>query len=67
MARPLRPRSEDVVSHVPNQANVRRTLFENDGDSPVCERTMLPDTLFCSREPNWPDGAEIRILFERVP
>jgi hypothetical protein len=32
MDRPLRPTAANVVSHVLNRANVRRTLFDNDGD-----------------------------------
>jgi len=32
MGRPLRPRSADVVYHVLNPANVRRTRFKDDRD-----------------------------------
>lgn len=44
MGRPLRPPAADVVSHMLNRANARRMLFEDDGDSAACGRTMLPDT-----------------------
>ena len=44
MGRPLHPGSADVVYHVLNQANARWMLFEDDEDSAVCERAMLPDT-----------------------
>ena len=32
MGRPLRPTSANVVYHVLNRANTRRTLFDDDGD-----------------------------------
>lgn len=40
MGRPLRPTSADVVYHVLNRANARRTLFEDDGDYAAFERVL---------------------------
>ena len=40
MGRPLRPTSADVVYHVLNRANARRTLFEDDGDYAALERVL---------------------------
>jgi putative transposase len=40
MGRPLRPTSVDVVYHVCNRANARRTLFEDDGDYAAFERVL---------------------------
>ena len=41
MGRPLRPTSADVVYHVLNRANARRTLFEDDGDYAAFERVLM--------------------------
>jgi putative transposase len=40
MGRPLRPTSADVVYHVLNRANARRTLFDDDGDYAAFERVL---------------------------
>ena len=40
MGRPLRPTSADVVYHVRNRANARRTLFDDDGDYAAFERVL---------------------------
>lgn len=40
MGRPLRPTSAEVVYHVLNRANARRTLFKNDGDYAACARVQ---------------------------
>jgi putative transposase len=40
MGRPLRPTSADVVYHVLNRANARRTLFDNDADYAAFERVL---------------------------
>lgn len=37
MGRPLRPTAGDVVYHVLNRANARRTLFEGEGDYAACD------------------------------
>jgi hypothetical protein len=41
MGRPLRPTSADVVYHVLNRANARRTLFDDDGDYAAFERVLV--------------------------
>lgn len=41
MGRPLRPTPTDVVYHVLNRANARRTLFEADGDYAAFERVLV--------------------------
>lgn len=41
MGRPLRPTAADVVYHVLNRANARRTLFEDDGDYAAFERVLV--------------------------
>jgi len=40
MGRPLRPTSADVVYHVLNRANARRTLFDDDGDYAAFELVL---------------------------
>src|SRR2546428_13461433 len=40
MGRPLRPTSADVVYHVLNWANARRTLFEDNRDSTAFVRVL---------------------------
>ena len=37
---PVHPTSANVVSHVLNRANARRTLFEDDGDYAAYERVL---------------------------
>jgi putative transposase len=46
MGRSLRPTSADVVYHVLNRANARRTLFDDDGDYAAFERVL---TQACER------------------
>ena len=42
MGSPLRPAAADAVSHVLDRANVRRTLFEDDGDyGTIGDRTRI--------------------------
>ena len=41
MGRPLRAASGNVVYHVLNRANARRTLFEDDGDYAAFERVLV--------------------------
>ena len=40
MGRPLRAASADVMYHVINRANARRTLFDDDGDYAAFERVL---------------------------
>ena len=40
MGRPLRTASADIVYHVLNRANARRTLFQEDGDYTAFERVL---------------------------
>jgi hypothetical protein len=40
MWRPWRPTSREVVYHVLNRANARRTLFENEGDYAAFARVL---------------------------
>jgi putative transposase len=61
MGRPLRPTSADVVYHVLNRANARRTLFEDDGDyaafervlTQACERISMRVLAYCVMPNHW--------------
>jgi putative transposase len=61
MGRPLRPTSADVVYHVLNRANARRTLFEDDGDyaafervlAQACERVSMRLLAYCVMPNHW--------------
>lgn len=61
MGRPLRPTSADVVYHVLNRANARRTLFEDDGDyvafervlAQACERVAMRLLAYCVMPNHW--------------
>ena len=61
MGRPLRPTAADVVYHVLNRANARRTLFENDGDygafervlAQACERVSMRLLAYCVMPNHW--------------
>ncbi len=61
MGRPLRPTSADVVYQVLNRANVRRTLFEDDGDyaafervlAQACERVSMRLLAYCVMLNHW--------------
>ena len=61
MGRPLRPTSADVVYHVLNRANARRTLFEDDGDyaafarvlGRACERVSMRLLAYCVMPNHW--------------
>lgn len=61
MERPLRPTSADVVYHVLNRANARRTLFEDDGDyaafarvlEQACERVSMRLLAYCVMPNHW--------------
>lgn len=48
MGRPLRTTTADIVYHVLNRANARRTLFEDNGDYAAFERIL---TQACARVP----------------
>ena len=61
MGRPLRPTSADVVYHVLNRANARRTLFDDDGDyaafeqvlGQACERVAMRLLAYCIMPNHW--------------
>jgi putative transposase len=61
MGRPLRPTSADVVYHVINRANARRTLFEDDGDyaafervlAQACDRVSMRLLAYCVMPNHW--------------
>ena len=61
MGRPLRYTSADVVYHVLNRANARRTLFEGDGDyaafervlGQVCARVSMRLLAYCVMPNHW--------------
>jgi putative transposase len=61
MGRALRPTSADVVYHVLNRANARRTLFEEDGDyaafervlAQACERGAMRLLAYCVMPNHW--------------
>ena len=61
MGRPLRPTSADVVYHVLNRANARRTLFRDDGDytafervlTQACERASMRLLAYCVMPNHW--------------
>ena len=61
MGRPLRPTSADVVYHVLNRANARRTLFDDDGDyaafervlAQACERVSMRLLAYCVMPNHW--------------
>jgi putative transposase len=61
MGRPLRPTSADVVYHVLNRANARRTLFDDDGDyaafervlGQACERIAMRLLAYCIMPNHW--------------
>ena len=61
MWRPLRPTSSDVVYHVLNRANARRTPFENDEDyaayervlGQACERVSVRFLAYCVMLNHW--------------
>ena len=40
MRKPLHRTSAEVLSHLLNQANARRALLEDDGDSAACVRVL---------------------------
>lgn len=61
MGRPLRPTAADVVYHVLNRANARRTLFEDDRDyaafervlTQACERASMRLLAYCVMPNHW--------------
>jgi putative transposase len=61
MGRPLRPTAADVVYHVLNRANARRTLFQNDSDyvafervvTQACERIAMRLLAYCVMPNHW--------------
>lgn len=61
MGRPLRPSAAEVVYHVLNRANARRTLFENDGDygafervlAQACQRVAMRLLAYCVMPNHW--------------
>src|SRR6267143_3242791 len=61
MGRPLRLTSADVVYHVLNRANARRTLFDDDGDyaafgrvlTQACERVSMRLLAYCVMPNHW--------------
>lgn len=61
MGRPLRAASGDIVYHVLNRANARRTLFDDDGDyaafervlTQACERVSMRLLAYCVMPNHW--------------
>jgi putative transposase len=61
MGRALRPTSADVVYHVLNRANARRTLFDDDSDyaafervlGQACEHTSMRLLAYCVMPNHW--------------
>ena len=61
MGRPLRAASGDLVYHVLNRANARRTLFDGDGDyiafervlAQACERVAMRLLAYCVMPNHW--------------
>ena len=61
MGRPLRPTAGDVVFHVLNRANARRTLFEDEGDyaafirvlEQACARVAMRLLAYCVMPNHW--------------
>lgn len=61
MGRPLRPTSADVVYHVLNRANARKTLFEDEADyvafervlSQACDRVSMRLLAYCVMPNHW--------------
>jgi len=61
MGRPLRPTSADVVYHVLNRANARRTLFDDDGDYAAFERVLTQACVRVSMRRIPADGSTVTL------